>query len=217
MTKIKATPAKPSRSKKTVEEEVEVEEEITPPKAKGKGILGALSGRLKRKQGDRSPGEEPSNNPPSCSSVRVIVPLPPRPLSDYVQLGACLSQPPFASPASPSFETSMGPPLSTLPSFSSFKMHDSGPGRNYEAEQLGILLNVSQENLQLQQAQSNSHIALIRSYYEERERRLQAAFELERAQFRAQFDELSQELREIREQERHTGGSSRFGEGSRRG
>ena len=52
MTKIKATPAKPSRSKKTVEEEAEVEEEITPPKAKGKGILGALSGRLKRKQGD---------------------------------------------------------------------------------------------------------------------------------------------------------------------
>ena len=96
MTKIKATPAKPSRSKKTVEEEAEVEEEIIPPKAKGKGILGALSGRLKRKQGDRSPGEEPSNNPPSCSSVRVIVPLPPRPLSDFVQLVACLSQPPFA-------------------------------------------------------------------------------------------------------------------------
>ena len=60
VTKIKATPAKPSCSKKTIEEEVEVEEEITPPKAKGKGILGALSGKLKRKQGDRSPGEEPS-------------------------------------------------------------------------------------------------------------------------------------------------------------
>ena len=97
VTKIKATPSKPSRSKKTVEEEAEVEEEITPPKAKGKGILGALSGRLKRKQGDRSPGEELSNNPPSRSSVRVIVPLPPRLLSDYVQLGARLSQPPFAS------------------------------------------------------------------------------------------------------------------------
>ena len=159
VTKIKATLAKPSRSKKTVEEEAEVEEEITPPKAKSKGILGALSGRLKRKQGDRSPGEEPSNNPPSRSSVRVIVPLPPRPLSDYVQLGARLSQPPFAS----------------------------------------------------------SHIASIRSNYEEREHRAQAAFELERAQFCAQFDELSRELREIRERERRAGGSSRYGEGSRRG
>ena len=111
----------------------------------------------------------------------------------------------------------MGPPLSTSPSFSSFETHDSGPGRNYEAERLGILLNVSQENLQLQQAQSDSHIASIRSYYEERERRAQAAFELECAQFRAQFDELSQELREIRERERRAGGSSRYGEESRRG
>ena len=132
MSKTKATPAKSSRSKKTVKEEAEVEEEITPPKAKGKGILGALSGRLKHKQGDRSPGEEPSHNPPSRTSVRVIVPLPPRPLSDYVQ-----------------------------------------------------------ENLQLQQAQSDIQIASIRSYYEERERRAQAAFDLECAQFRAQFDELS--------------------------
>ena len=107
----------------------------------------------------------------------------------------------------------MGPPLSTLPSFSSFEMHDLGPGCNFEAEWLGILLNVSQKNLQLQQAQSDSHIALIRSYYEEWERRMQATFELERAQ----FDELSQELREIRERERHAGGSSRYGEGSRRG
>ena len=96
-------------------------------------------------------------------------------------------------------------------------MHDSGPGRNYEAEWLGILLNASQENLQLQQAQSDSHIVLIRSYYEEWERQVQAAFELEHAQFRAQFDELSWELREIRERERRTGGSSRYGEGSRRG
>ena len=84
MTKAKATLAKSSRSKKAVEEEAEVEEEITPPKAKGKGILGALSGKLKRKQGDRSPGEEPSNKPPSRSLVHVIIPLPPRPLSDYV-------------------------------------------------------------------------------------------------------------------------------------
>ena len=95
----------------------------------------------------------------------------------------------------------MGAPLSTSPSFSSFETHDSGPGRNYEAERLGILLNVSQENLQLQQAQSDSHITSIRLYYEEQERRVQAAFELERAQFRAQFDELSRELREIRERE----------------
>ena len=209
MSKTKATPAKPSHSKKTVEEEAEVEEEITPPKAKGKGILGALSGRLKRKQEDRSPGEEPSNNPPSHSSVRVIVPLPPRPLSDYVQLGAHLSQPPFAA------SLSMGPPLSPSPSLSSFETHDSGSGRNYEAERLGILLNASQENLQLQQAQSDSQITLIS--YEERERRAQAAFELERAQFRAQFDELSRELRELRERERRAGGSSQYGEGSRRG
>ena len=48
-------------------------------------------------------------------------------------------------------------------------------------------------------------------------RRAQAAFELERAQFRAQFDELSRELRELRERERRAGGSSRYGEGSRRG
>ena len=143
--------------------------------------------------------------------MRVIVPLPPRPLSNYVQLGARLSQPPFA--ASPS----MGPPLSTSPSFSSFETHDSGSGCNYEAKRLGILLNASQENLQLQQTQSDSQIASIRSYYEERERRAQAAFELERAQFRAQFEELSRELREIREQERRAGGSSRYGEGSRRG
>ena len=114
--KAKATPAKSSRSKKTAEEEVEVEEEITPPKTKGKGVLGVLSGKLKCKQGDRSPGEEPSNKPPSHSSVRVIVPLPPRPLSDYVQLGTRLSQPPFTSPASPSFDSSMGPPFSTSPS-----------------------------------------------------------------------------------------------------
>ena len=87
--KAKATPIKSSCSKKTAEEEVEVEEEITPPKTKGKGILGALSGKLKCKQGDRSPGEEPSNKPLSCSSVCVIVPLAPRPLSDYVQLGIC--------------------------------------------------------------------------------------------------------------------------------
>ena len=106
--KVKATPANLSCSKKTVEEEVEVEEEITPPKAKGKGILGVLLGKLKRKQGNRSPGEELSNKPPSRSSVRLIVPLPPHPLSDYVQLGARLSQPPFASPASPSFDLSMG-------------------------------------------------------------------------------------------------------------
>ena len=111
----------------------------------------------------------------------------------------------------------MGPPLSTSPSFSSFETHDTGPRRNYEAERLGILLNASQENLQLQQAQSDSHLASIRSYYEERERRMQAAFELERAQFRAQFDELSRELREMRERERRAGGSSRHGEGSRRG
>ena len=79
---------------------------------------------------------------------------------------------------------------------------------------MGILLNVSQENLQLQQAQSDSHLASIRSYYEERERRMQAAFELEHAQFRAQFDELSRELREMRERERRAGGSNRYGEGS---
>ena len=51
--KVKATPAKLSRLKKTAEEEAEVDEEITPPKAKGKGILGALSGKLKCKQGDK--------------------------------------------------------------------------------------------------------------------------------------------------------------------
>ena len=82
---------------------------------------------------------------------------------------------------------------------------------------MGILLNASQENLQLQQVQSDSHLASIRPYYEERERRMQAAFELEHAQFRAQFDVLSRELREMRERERGTGGSSRYGEGSRRG
>ena len=82
---------------------------------------------------------------------------------------------------------------------------------------MGILLNVSQEDLQLQQAQSDSHITLIRSYYKEWERRVQAAFELERAQFCTQFDELSRELREIRDRERRAGGSSRYGEGSRRG
>ena len=46
---------------------------------------------------------------------------------------------------------------------------------------------------------------------------MQAAFEQERAQFHAQFDELSRELREIRERDRRAGGSSRYGEGSRRG
>jgi hypothetical protein len=47
--------------------------------------------------------------------------------------------------------TSMGPPLSTSPSLSSFDSYPSTSGRNYDAEHLRMLLNASQERLRLEQ------------------------------------------------------------------
>jgi len=147
----KTTPKKASLSGSVIS--IDVDEEVeTPPKSKGKGsgILGSLKG-FKRTQADRSPEEEvaaPKTRRKFGQLVGVVVPPAPLPHSSYVQFGA---RSPKLPPSIPSDSLSIpdaAPPLSTSPSLSSFESY--GSHRNYEAERLQVLLNASQENLELQ-------------------------------------------------------------------
>jgi hypothetical protein len=221
VTQAKATPGKAARGKKAPEHEDEganeeaevVELEITPPKTK-KGLLGTISSKLsgKRKIDDRSPPEGPSSRKatPHFQMVCVLVPDPPRPLSDYHQVVPTRSPSVRPDP--------MGPPLSTSPSFSSFEAPGSNLRRNFEVDRLSLLLNASQEDLRTQQSHSEEDAVVMRRRYMDREKRIRDEFAKERALLRSHISQLEEELaaRDRREQEQMAGGSSsaRRGEGN---
>jgi hypothetical protein len=226
--KSKNAPATPSR----IPEESEVEEEITPPKSKGKGIFGVISGKLagKRKQEDRSPEEASSSKPPDprFQMVCVLIPPPPRPYSDYHQLGVVPTSPdlPSVRPA-PSLRSVHTEPRETMalsdvdgpstsPSISSFDTRASG--RNFEAERFSMLLNASQEDLRAIQRSDAEDIQMLSQRYQDRERRMVASFEKERTIFRAQIAALERQLHDLkRGGQGRTGGPSQRGEERRRG
>jgi hypothetical protein len=159
--KSKATPKRPVKGKMSevveeedendVEDEDEVEEvdpQVTPPAKKG--IFGTISSKLagKRKNSDRSPQEVP---PATRQSV-------PRASSIYSQ--------------------TMGPPISTSPSFSSFETPGAGGaslsrpriGKNFEVERLEMLLNASKEDLAISERQYGEDAEIMGRRYRERER-----------------------------------------------
>jgi hypothetical protein len=176
-----------------IEEEAEEEviEESPPPEKKGKGIMGALKSLNKRTLSDRSPEEAPSPSKPRrrFNLVGVIVPNPPLPHSEYIQLPSLSSNPPSVVPSA---AADIAPPLSSSPSLASF--HSTASDQSYEIERLKLLLNASQEDLSLQ-----------RQEFENREHRLQNRFDAERKVYEAR-------IRSLQGGDRGEGGS-----GSRRG
>ena len=217
--KPKTTPVRPTRSQVVPEGEEDVGEEleITPPKTKGKGLFEAISGKLtgKRKQDDRSPEQVSSSKPASSrfSMVCVLVPLAPRPLSDYQKMEL-----PIAS-ASSSEPTSMGPPPTdsappTSPSFSSFETHESRSGRNFEAERYSMLLRASQEDLRAMRQGDAEDFQELSRRYRDKERRMLESFAKERAIYETEIESLRRQLEDVkrRDQDRSGGGG-----GSRRG
>jgi hypothetical protein len=156
----KLSKASPTKSTLSLEPEEPVEE-ASPKDKKGKGVLSTLARSFKKRKGaDRSPEATLSSKK---SFVRPSSPS----LSSY-------------TPA----VSSMGPPLSASPSYSSFDSLQSLSKRNYEAERLKVLLNASQENLRLQQ-----------DHFIERERKQQEAFDLERAIYESRINELEMQRR----------------------
>jgi hypothetical protein len=181
------------------EEGVDDDLEITPPKSKGKSLLGAISGKLtgKRKQADRSPEEASSSKQPGSGTqtVCVVVPMAPRPLSHYHQLNTRSTH-----------SIVMGPPLSASPSFSSFETRASESERNFEAERLRMMFNASQDDLHRHQQHSEEEYNSMRQRYRERESRREEAFAMEREHYLARIAELEKALRD---QERRAGGDRR--------
>jgi hypothetical protein len=124
--------------------------------------------------------------------VCILVPLPPRPLSDYQQLG---------SNRAPSVQSEvMGPPSATSPAYTPYtaspapSIRPSNSRRNFEVERLGVLLNASQEDLRTHQQQSIEDSAMMRQRYQDRENRLRAEFEKERQIYLSQIASLESAL-----------------------
>jgi hypothetical protein len=150
---------------------------------------------FKRKQSDLSPEAAIVSKKKSASRfemVGVLVPPPPQPYANYLQLGS----PPGTSSVALSVREPMGPPppLSTSPSLSSFDSSGSGAaygsGQHFRAAHLQILLSTSQEDLRLTREQFDEEREFLRRRHEERERQQRESFEVERAFYESRIVEL---------------------------